>query len=152
MQDTGRLYFCQRCSTQVIICSRCDHGQRYCASACAQNARLASLKRAAKKYQSSRAGRFNNAARQRRFRQRHPQKVTHHGSLTPVLRALLKSKPDWPQIVQKLMSISDTFFVITAAVPASLFYARISCKAVNSGDNQWLVWPGIELNNHKEST
>lgn len=110
MQNTGRLYFCQRCSTQVIICSRCDHGQRYCASTCAQNARLASLKRAAKKYLSSRTGRFNNAARQRRFRQRHPQKVTHHGSLMPALRALLKNKLDQPQIVQKLMSISDTLF------------------------------------------
>ncbi len=110
MQDTGRFYFCQRCSTQVIICSRCDHGQRYCASTCAQDARLASLKRAAKKYQSSRAGRFNNAERQRCFRQRHPQKVTHHGSLMPVHRALLKNKPDQPQIVQKLISISDTLF------------------------------------------
>ncbi len=110
MQNTGRLYFCQRCSTQVIICSHCDHGQRYCASVCAQNARLASLKRAAKKYQSSRAGRFNNAARQRRFRQHHPQKVTHHGSLMSVLRALLKNKPDQPQIAQKPMFISDTLF------------------------------------------
>ena len=110
MQDTGRLYFCQRCNTQVIICSRCDHGQRYCASACAQNARLASLKRAAKKYQSSRAGRFNNAARQRRFRQHHPQKVTHHGSLMPVPRALLKNKPDQPQIVQTRMFINDILF------------------------------------------
>ena len=110
MQDTGRLYFCQRCRIQVIICSRCDHGQRYCGSICAQNARLTSLKRAAKRYQSSRSGRFTNAARQRRFRQRHPQKVTHQGSLPQVLHDVLKNKPDQPQIVQKLMSISDTLF------------------------------------------
>lgn len=110
MQDTARLYFCQRCSTQVIICSRCDHGQRYCANTCAQNARLASLKRATKKYQSSRAGRFNNAARQRRFRQHHPQKVTHQGSLVQMLRDVLKNKPNQPQIAQNRMSISDTLF------------------------------------------
>ena len=110
MQDTGRLYFCQRCSTQVIICSRCDHGQRYCASTCAQNARAASRNRAAKKYQSSRTGRFNNAARQRRFRQRHPQKVTHQGSLVQMLRDVLKNKPDRPQIAQKRKSISETLF------------------------------------------
>ena len=110
MQSTGRLYSCQRCRTQVIICSRCDRGQRYCDSACAQNARAISLKRAAKKHQSSRTGRFNNAARQRRFRQRLKQKVTHHGSLTLVLRDLLKNKLERPQIVQKPMSIDDTLF------------------------------------------
>lgn len=110
MQNTGRLYACQRCRTQVVICSRCDRGQRYCGSACAQHARAASLRRAAKKHQSSRAGRFNNAARQRRFRQRQQQKVTHHGSLTLVFRDVLKSKPDRRQIVQKPMSIDDTLF------------------------------------------
>jgi len=110
MQSTGRLYSCQRCRTQVIICSRCDRGQRYCGSACAQNARTISLKRAAKKHQSSRTGRFNNAARQRRFRQRLKQKVTHHGSLMLVLRDLLKNKPERPQIVQKPVSIDDTLF------------------------------------------
>jgi len=109
MQNTGRLYSCQRCRTQVIICSRCDHGQRYCGSACAQNARSASLKIAAKKHQSSRVGRFNNAARQRRFRQRQ-KKVTHHGSPVFVLHDLLKSKPNRPQVVQKLISIDDTLF------------------------------------------
>lgn len=110
MQNTARLYSCQRCRTQVIICSRCDRGQRYCDSACAHNARAISLKRAAKKHQSSRTGRFNNAARQRRFRQRLKQKVTHHGSLTLVLRDLLKNKPERPQIVQKPASIDDTLF------------------------------------------
>jgi len=30
MSLSARLYHCQRCHTQVIICSRCDRGQRYC--------------------------------------------------------------------------------------------------------------------------
>ncbi len=111
MQNTARLYSCQRCRTQVVICSRCDRGQRYCGSACARNARAISLKRAAKKHQSSRTGRFNNAARQRRFRQRLKQKVTHHGSLTRVLRDLLKNRPARPQTTQKPASIiGDTLF------------------------------------------
>ena len=42
---------------------------------------MASQKRASKKYQTTRAGRFNNAARQQRFRNRQKQKVTHHCSL-----------------------------------------------------------------------
>ncbi len=80
MQSTARLYHCCRCQQQVIICTRCDRGQRYCPGQCAAAARSSSLKRAAKKYQSTRTGRFNNAARQRRYRERQKQKVTHQGS------------------------------------------------------------------------
>ncbi len=80
MPASSRLYFCSRCHTQVIICSRCDRGQRYCPGECRHEARSESGKRATKKYQSTRTGRFNNAARQQRFRERHSQKVTHQGS------------------------------------------------------------------------
>ena len=81
MQTSSRLYQCLHCHVQVIICHRCDHGQRYCATGCSKKARIASQKRARNKYQATRAGRFNNAARQQRFRARQKQKVTHHGSL-----------------------------------------------------------------------
>ncbi|MBC8386279.1 MAG: hypothetical protein H8E09_00390 [Gammaproteobacteria bacterium] len=81
MQTSSRLYQCLRCHVPVVICHRCDHGQRYCANGCSKKARIASQKRASKKYQTSRAGRFNNAERQQRFRNRQKQKVTHHGSL-----------------------------------------------------------------------
>lgn len=111
MQNTARLYFCQRCHVQVVICSRCDRGQRYCGSTCARNARAISCKRSARKYQSNRKGRFNNAARQKRYRQRLKQKVTHHGSLTHVPRDLLNSKPERSQNTQKPTSIiGDTLF------------------------------------------
>lgn len=81
MQTSSRLYQCLRCHVPVVICHRCDHGQRYCANGCSKKARSASLKRASKKYQGTRAGGFNNAARQQRFRNRQQQKVTHHCSL-----------------------------------------------------------------------
>ena len=81
MQTSSRLYQCLRCHVPVVICHRCDHGQRYCANGCSKKSRMASQKRARKKYQTTRAGRFNNAARQHRFRARQKQKVTHHGSL-----------------------------------------------------------------------
>ncbi|MCK5477339.1 MAG: hypothetical protein KAI44_00330 [Methylococcales bacterium] len=80
MQTSSRLYQCHRCHAPVVICHRCDHGQRYCAKGCSKKARIASQKRASKKYQATRAGRFNNAARQQRFRVRQKQKVTHHCS------------------------------------------------------------------------
>ena len=78
-----RLFQCLRCRRQVMVCQQCDHGQRYCAEGCRQAARKSTRQRANKKYQNSRQGRFNNAARQKRFRQRQKEKankVTYQGS------------------------------------------------------------------------
>ena len=97
MPTSSRLYQCLRCHTPVVICHRCDHGQRYCANGCSKKARMASQKRACKKYQTSRAGRFNNAARQQRFRARQKQKVTHHCSLKIPRRAVLSKQLNSPK-------------------------------------------------------
>ncbi|MDA1373081.1 MAG: hypothetical protein O2971_20355 [Proteobacteria bacterium] len=97
MQTSSRLYQCARCHAQVIICSRCDRGHRYCVDGCAQAARAESCKRAGKKYQSSRPGRFNNAARQQRFRARSNQKVTQQGSIKKRLRDLLATQLTRPE-------------------------------------------------------
>ena len=90
MSVSSRLYHCCRCHAQVIICSRCDRGQRYCPGTCRYLARVESSKRAAKKYLSTRKGRFNNATRQQRFRRQIKQKVTHQGSTPKRLHDLLK--------------------------------------------------------------
>lgn len=84
MEPPARHYLCARCRTAVLICSRCDRGQRYCADDCAKQVRTQSLQEAGQRYQSSRSGRLKHAARQRRYRERQI-KVTHHGSppLTP---------------------------------------------------------------------
>ncbi|MBL4942014.1 MAG: hypothetical protein JKY81_10165 [Colwellia sp.] len=82
MDTSSRLYQCLSCHAPVVICSRCDHGQRYCTNGCSQVARKKSLKRARQKYQKSFRGRCNNAARQKRFRANKKQKVTHHSSIT----------------------------------------------------------------------
>jgi hypothetical protein len=80
METDARLFNCARCHCQVVICSHCDRGQIYCGVDCAQLARAASLRAAGDRYQRSRQGRFTHAARQRRYRQRQQQKVTHQGS------------------------------------------------------------------------
>jgi transposase len=67
-QPTGRLFLCARCRAQVFICRRCDRGQIYCASGCAQAARRVSLREAAQRYQHSRRGRLAHAQRARRYR------------------------------------------------------------------------------------
>ncbi len=101
MQSSARLYSCSRCQAQVIICSRCDRGHRYCTGQCAADARSASLKRASKRYQSTRAGCFNNAARQQRHRQRQQQIVTHQGSQLATSHDVLKAQSHWPEKVKK---------------------------------------------------
>ena len=83
MTCSTRLFNCLGCHCQVMVCQSCDQGQRYCGTKCRQIARKNSLKRANQKYQKSRQGRFNNAKRQRRFRQRQKpkeKKVTDHSS------------------------------------------------------------------------
>jgi len=74
-----RLFNCARCASQVVICSHCDRGQIYCAGDCARAARKESLNQSGQRYQASRSGQLNHAARQARYRER-KQKVTHQGS------------------------------------------------------------------------
>lgn len=92
MQTSSRLYQCLCCRASIVICHRCDRGQRYCTKGCSKKARVASQKRASKKYQTTRAGRFNNAARQQRFRARQKQKVTHHCSLKTARHDVLSKR------------------------------------------------------------
>jgi hypothetical protein len=92
MLTSSRLYQCHRCHAQVIICAKCDRGNRYCPNTCAKKARCASLARASKKYQQSRPGRFNNAKRQQRYRDRKKQKVTHQSSALIVPNDVIKGQ------------------------------------------------------------
>lgn len=98
IQNSARGYQCHRCHRQVVICRRCDHGHRYCSDKCAATARADSLKRASRKYRTTRKGRFNNARRQQRFRdrrQQREQKVTHQGSHQKHRHVVLPSKSRW---------------------------------------------------------
>jgi hypothetical protein len=88
MPATGRLFVCARCRAQVIVCRRCDRGQIYCDSDCAQVSRQTSLREAGDRYQRSRHGRFAHAERMRRYRSRQ-NKVTQQGSIAPAADALL---------------------------------------------------------------
>jgi hypothetical protein len=88
MEAVGRFFLCGRCRTQVLICSDCDRGQSYCSGACSKLVRLASIREAGRRYQSSRRGRFAHALRMRRYRAQR-KKVTHQGSLPPPADALL---------------------------------------------------------------
>lgn len=86
-EESYRLYSCARCAMQVRICRRCDRGNRYCSGGCAQVRRRESLARASARYQTSYPGACRHAARQRRWRQRRAQIVTHQGSQAEVAAA-----------------------------------------------------------------
>jgi hypothetical protein len=94
MDRPARLFLCARCRVQVVLCSRCDHGNRYCGRACWRQARDAARREAASRYQRSRRGRMAHSARSRRWRLRHgggggEHYVTHQGSQPTVAAAPL---------------------------------------------------------------
>jgi hypothetical protein len=92
MDRPARLYLCARCRVQVILCSRCDRGNRYCGMQCRHQARDLARREAAQRYQRSWHGRIAHAQRSRRWRQRRAARdavgaagvdahnVTHQGS------------------------------------------------------------------------
>jgi len=92
MDQPARLYLCARCRAQVILCSRCDRGNRYCGRQCRHQAREQARRETAQRYQRSWGGRIAHAQRSRRWRQRHAARdgagaagddahnVTHQGS------------------------------------------------------------------------
>jgi len=94
MELSARLYNCARCHDQVIICSPCDHNNIYCGSTCSRAARVQSCQLASHRYQRTLRGRQKHAGRQRRYRERLKNKVTHHSS--PVLppRVVLPRQPN----------------------------------------------------------
>ena len=92
-EKTYRLYSCRRCIQQVRICAHCDRGNRYCAGECATIRRRESLRRAGERYQLSHRGACRHAARQRAWRERQVQKVTHQGSLPSTDALIVQTIP-----------------------------------------------------------
>ena len=77
MDIPARLFLCARCRVQVVLCSHCDRGNRYCGRPCWRLARDAARRESASRYQRSRLGRLAHAERSRRWRQR---REAHGGS------------------------------------------------------------------------
>jgi hypothetical protein len=91
MEPTPRLFLCLLCHEQVILCSRCDHGQIYCGKDCAYFSRQKSLRLARLRYQKTFNGRRKHAACQARYRRKLKNKVTDHGSPHPPQDAPIES-------------------------------------------------------------
>jgi hypothetical protein len=120
MDRTARLYLCARCRVQVILCSHCDRGNRYCGRPCWHQARAEARRQTAQRYQRSWRGRIAHAQRSRRWRLRRAarnaacgagvdeQNVTHQGSRPGVGSAPLAA---W---------IHDSTTVDVAGTPAGI--------------------------------
>jgi hypothetical protein len=91
-EQSYRLYNCGRCAEQVRICRGCDRGNQYCAGVCAGLRRRESLRRAGERYQRSYRGACAHAARQRAWRKRQTQEVTHQGSIPTVVWVTVVSR------------------------------------------------------------
>ena len=100
-EQTGRFFLCARCQAQVLVCSQCDRGHRYCANGCANITRRSRQREASNRYQQSRTGRHKHAARMHQWRQRRAASakiVTHHGSQDTPTDAVLPVNESPPAI------------------------------------------------------
>lgn len=97
---SSRLYHCARCQCQVVICSDCDRGNIYCGTTCSQLARATNHRIANQLYQATLRGKQNNAARQRRYRERRKNNVTDQGSIDLPSNDSLPDKPGEGQAQQ----------------------------------------------------
>lgn len=77
---TARLFNCLYCHRQVKICSACDRGNIYCGPQCSRQARQSAMLKAGQRYQNTLRGKLKHALRQKRYRERQNQKVTHQSS------------------------------------------------------------------------
>jgi len=132
-EESYRLYSCCRCGQQVRICRQCDRGQQYCAGPCAQIRRRESLLRAGARYQTSYCGAWRHAARQRAWRARRVQKVTHHGSLVTVGSLIVRpsSSTTWQTYAQSVCATA--LRQSDRAVPRCCFCGRRLGRFVRLG-------------------
>jgi hypothetical protein len=70
MDDSARLFLCARCFVQVLLCSHCDRGQRYCGRECSGLTRRQLRGQASQRYQCSPGGSLAHKMRSRRWRAR----------------------------------------------------------------------------------
>ena len=48
--ESHRRFYCARCHAVMVLCRRCDRGQRYCGPRCSEGARHESLRRAGRRH------------------------------------------------------------------------------------------------------
>ena len=88
MDVSARRVICARCRVPILICRRCDRGQRYCGAVCSTTVRRERQRESNRRHRKTFAARRLNAERQHHFRAR-KKLVTDQGSVLPVVDAVL---------------------------------------------------------------
>ena len=139
MDRAARLFLCARCRDQVLLCSHCDRGQRYCSRACSSVSRGQRRRVSAQRYQSSRGGQLKHAARSACWRQRRrslcqanlgdSNKVTHQGC--PVAGAgasLLACETPSPCEAHELISNTDSAHATVSPSAGTATFSVLVCR------------------------
>ena len=137
MARSARLFLCARCRDQVLLCSYCDRGQRYCSRACSVACRRERRRQTAQRYQDSRGGRLKHAARAACWRNRRRSlrrasaagdidKVTHQGCPHTLADASLLAcdTPSACEPTALTESAADAQPAAAAAVP----FVALACR------------------------
>ncbi|MFT5083108.1 MAG: hypothetical protein ACI9Y1_001145 [Lentisphaeria bacterium] len=117
MEKNARLYNCTRCHSIVFICRQCDRGNVYCDGGW-PIASAAARRTASSRYQKTFEGRLKHAARQRRYRERLREKVTHMGSLHNLLHDLLSSGMKKQKTITSSVASINTTTIICSSCSA----------------------------------
>ena len=112
------MFNCARCRRLVVICTRCDRGQRYCSADCGQVQRKRSVREAGGRYQRTPIGARNNAARQKHWRTRIVTTVTHHPS--PTHKHLREEPPGKNAQKEVCDATSNRTLVISHRMPITI--------------------------------
>jgi hypothetical protein len=107
---TLRVFHCLCCDNQVMLCSGCYRGQRYCSKACRALLRPAQVRGTGRIYQSRPAGRALHAARQRAYWARRSAAKVASLYNSPALATSSQSAliPPSPRAQRPGQSIPDT--------------------------------------------
>lgn len=92
-----RIFECKRCKKEVVICTSCDHGNRYCRP-CAPVARAEKQRAAGRKYQGTDPGKLKHKVRQERCRAKQDCIDTDQKSLAAAKKAPLA--PSSPSVIR----------------------------------------------------
>ena len=127
----ARMFLCACCRAQVVVCSHCDRGQRYCAGGCSGRTRQRLQREAGRRYQRSRLGRHKHAQRMRRWRDRrstHANKVTHQGSQGTGANDVLAASQTTEPLCTSLPTSLSVPLLMPVAAPAVLTLAPWRCS------------------------
>lgn len=137
--DAHRVYMCEWCGGETLICRRCDRGNSYCSTECSSSARRYCLRRIRSDHQRTIRGAEFHRARQRAYRRRQKARVTDHSVSGP------SSPPAAPSLPAHCYLMPPD--VLAPAGNAELTYpqrdGQLTCSLCDSPVSEW-VWIGID--------